>query len=356
MVIGIDITVGMNYVKYDQLGLLVMSSYQGSNATELNIFVDINSIIRPLFGSANYQIKDPLELSSQIINLCAHYRNFFRRMDVVTKFYLVYGLNCPEANNILVKGYNHVFIESYMKRKDVRDMVENNMKALEVLCPYLPGIYFFNVRDNETSAFIHHIIKKLELDNKQKYPLTENLVISKDVLCTQLIPECNVKMLRPKKIQGGDQSFIISHDNFWIAFMSKMNNVKIPNICIPDIFISNILAMTRVPERCMSSIKSIPHAYGIIEKMYTLGYLSNTDKVYNQSSINSVLQIMQVNHNPTELEFRWKAISSKFQAENIIANNPAYNVIRCDDLNDIKSLHSIANREYANCPIDLERL
>ena len=168
----------INYVKYDKLAELVAIHYKGSPATELNVFVDINSIIKPLFGkgeSHTHEVKDQLELSSQIINLCAHYRAFFRKLDVETKFFLVYGLNCPKANTIFVQGYNKDFVQSYTKRQAMRDMVENNMKALEILCPYLPGIYFFNALDQETSAFIEFIVKKLDLNNLDKYPLTENI-------------------------------------------------------------------------------------------------------------------------------------------------------------------------------------
>lgn len=359
MILGLDMLVGTNYVKYDHLSKIVYSAYMGSNANTLNVFIDLNSIIKPLFGSTDgacaYEVKDKLELSSHIINMCAHYRQFFNRIQVDSRFFLVFGLNCPEANNILVSGYNNTFVSSFTKKKEMREMVLNNMKALEILCPYLPDIFYFDARDNEVSAFIEHIIKQMKFDDRKIYPLMENIVISKDVLTLQLVSSCNVKILRPKKSNGADMSFIIDHNTFWISFMSKIRNVKVPAINIPDNIYGNILAMSRVPERCMSSIKSLPQTYGIFEKMFSMGYITG-EQLYTQSTINSILQMLQVSHNPTELEMRWKAISTDFQASYIIGNNPIYKMIKMDNINDVKGLHSIANKEYANCPLDLERL
>lgn len=359
-IFGMDSLIGMNYVKYDQLVSLINTHYKGSNASELNIFIDVNSMIKPLFGSdknvSRYVENDPLELSSAIINLCAHYREFFKRLSVNTKFYIIWGLNNPSVNELYVRTYNGAFMKSVMARVNVLDMVLSNMRALELLCPYIPGVYYFNAHDNETSAFVYHIITKLGLNSVDNYPNMENLVITKDVLALQLISDFkNIKILRPKKQQGVDISFIIDHNCLWDCFIRKVRQCKPPIEQIPVGFISNILAMTRVPERSMSNLKSVPQAYGIIMKLLKIGIL-NHDTIYDQTSLNTILRNVQVDTNGNKSAGRWKCINPKFQAEHVIGKNPLYDNIVCEDLYDIKSLHNIANNEYANCPLDLERL
>lgn len=360
MKLPLEIIVGSNYVKYDKLSELIFQTYAGSNATVLNIFVDLYSIFKPLFSNKDsgitYEKSSDVELSADIINLCAHYRSFFNRQGVETRFYLIFGTNTPETNQLLCPGYNKDFIGAYVSKNEIREMVIKNLELLKVLCESLPGIYFFDIGTNEVSGFIEFLLRKFNLNIKDMNPNMENMVLTKDILPLQLVSSgCTI--LRPKKSKGIDNSFIINHNNFWTAFMVQMRN-NVSNSAMfrqLDIgYFPNILCMTRVPERCMSSIKSIPTAYDILSKGVELGYLQNSD--YSQSTINKVLEILGVNMNYSTLEMRWKAISSKFAADYIIPNNPILANAQLIDIYDPNGVRQICARYYDKSPIDLDRL
>lgn len=361
MKLPLEIVVGSNYVKYDKLSQLIYSTYAGSNAVNLNIFIDLYSILKPLFSSnmdVNYEASSDVELSADIINMCAHYRSFFNHMGVTTRFYLIFGLNTPTENQVLYPGYNTKFMQSYSSKNTIRENVLMNLNLLNILCPSLPGIYFFNIEDKEVSGYIEYIMKLYEFNNKEKYPDTENLIITKDILPLQLVSSgCNI--LRPKKSQGIDNSYIVDHNNFWTTFMVEMRNVVSHSSLYNPIdirYFSNILAMTRVPERCMSSIRSIPAVYNTIAKGIELGYLNQMQQDYSQSTINKVLEILGVNENYTTLEMRWKAISSKFAAQYVLPFNPKLSNVQFKDIQDPDSVRNIVSTYYYKSPIDLDRL
>lgn len=353
----LEIVVGSNYVKYDTLSKLILQAYGGSQADHLNIYIDIYSIIKPMFSSnteIKYDMTSDLELSADLINMCAHYRAFFYRLGVNTKIFLIYGINTPVNNNILCPGYNENFIRSYTAKTKIRNIIESNMNALSVLCKSLPEIYFFNIGDMEVSAYIEYLISQHKLNDKTIYPTTENMVISKDVLSLQLVSSgCTI--LRPKKSKGMDNSFIISHSNFWNSFMVEIRGLKPVTENIDPVFFSSMLAMTRVPERCMSSVKSIPSTYSILCKGIEMGYIQ-TETGFSQSTINKVLEIMGVNCNYTTLEMRWKSISTKFMAQYIIPNSPKIANAELVDIQDPNGVKEIVSRYYEKSPIDLDRL
>lgn len=360
MKLPLEIIVGSNYVKYDKLSELIFQSYNRSNATVLNIFVDLYSVLKPLFSNKDtgvvYEKSSTVELSADIINLCAHYRSFFYKQGVETRFYLIFGTNSPEANQILCPGYNRDFIGAYVAKKEIREMVVKNLDLLKVLCESLPGIYFFDIGTNEVCGFIEFLLRKFNLNDKILNPQMENMIISKDILPLQLVSSgCTI--LRPKKSKGIDSSFIINHNNFWTAFMVQMRNIASHSAVFKQLdvgYFANILAMTRVPERCMSAIKNIPVAYDILSKGVELGYLQNSD--YSQATINKVLEILGVNTNYTTLEMRWKAISSKFAADYIIPNNPVLANVQLVDIHDPNGVRRICSQYYDKSPIDLDRL
>ena len=73
-----------SYVKKAVLTDLVYNTYSNSSiaeATELNIFIDLNSVMHPLYSEHNRILFENItDLSSGIINMCAHYRSFFREL------------------------------------------------------------------------------------------------------------------------------------------------------------------------------------------------------------------------------------------------------------------------------------
>ena len=194
------------YTRHEVLRKLVYETYGNSSiaeATKLNVFVDINSIIHALYSEHNRIVFDNItDISSLIINLCAHYRVFFRNLGVDTRFFLINSLNTCDINCKFIAEYNYNF-----KRKvqvtQTTGIINNNMMLLKILCPYLPAIYYIDTEQQfEVSVIIAHIIEMLNDPNP-------NLIISKDMYPLQLVTKYKwTSYLCPKKYHGEDVIFL----------------------------------------------------------------------------------------------------------------------------------------------------
>jgi len=343
-----------SFIRYNVLSQLISSSYAGSSATEINLFIDLNSVLKQMYAVSNwtYKYSSKYEITATILNMCGHYRSFFRSLGVYTNIYLIYGLNCPTINESYVPGYNSKFMTAYNLKQDTTALIQENLSILNIICQYLPRIYFFDIGTNEVSAMVDYIIGATKAVQRG----LENIVLSKDVLMLQLIPSHNIRVIRPSKTKNGDESFIVDNSNLWDKFCVNYRKGKAPTEYIGSGFIHNILPMTRVPERDMFSSMSIPAAYNILKNGLKMGFLNN-ETIYTQSVINTVLQAMDVKCNPTELEMRYRAINTHYQSTFVLPlEKPEFKRLRLIDLEDIASLKEIITKYFYNVPIDLDKL
>lgn len=343
-----------SFVKYTKLSQLIGYSYAGSTCTNLNIFIDLNSVLKPMYSVDRWSYKSSsgYEIAATVINMCAHYREFFRAIGVSTNIYIIYGLNCPEANNTYVSGYNTKFINSYIKKPDTTALIEKNLAILNLLCQYLPNIYFFDIGNCEVASMIDHLIVTTQAREKG----FENLVISKDVLALELIPEDDVRIIRPIKTKNGDESVVVFNRNLWNAFAVYYRKVKNPETLVSNNFFQNVLAMTAVPERSVYSVISFPKAIHIMDTASKNGFL-DPNKMYTQSTVNTVLAAMDIPCNPAELEMRFRAISVRFQSMYVLPmEHPEFKRLRLVNLDDPNSVKEIVSKYFTNIPIDLDRL
>ena len=344
-----------HFIKYNRLSELIGASYAGSNCTKINLFIDLNSLVKGLYSidAWGYKSVSRYEMTAIILNMCGHYRQFFRNLGVSTNIYLIYGLNCPKSNETYVFGYNNSFVRSFQKKPSVTNLIDDNMAALNIITQYLPNIFFFNVGLCEVSSMIAHILRKSNVVQNG----FENIVISKDILMLQLVPEYNVRVLRPIKTKNGDESIIVDNNNLWQQFYAIYRKLKSPPDSIPTTFISNILAMTNVRERSISTIFTIPKAMKYINIAIASGFLE-PNKFYTQASINTALEIMDVAaYNPVEFDMRYKAISTQFQSMYILPiERPDLVDYQLVNLEDVQGLQMVISKYLYKTPIDLDRL
>ena len=111
---SVDNIIYGSFVKNEVLDRIVYEAFSDTSiasATELNVFIDIYSVLHQAF-SEHYRVEytNYTDITSCLINMCAHYRAFFRRLRVHTKFYLVFSTNTCEINRKFIAGYNETFL------------------------------------------------------------------------------------------------------------------------------------------------------------------------------------------------------------------------------------------------------
>lgn len=347
------------YTKHDVLRNLVYQTYGNSSiaeATKLNIFVDLNSVLHSLYSENNRILFDNItDISAGIINLCAHYRSFFRFIGVDTRFFLINSLNTCDINTKFVAEYNAEF-----KRKtqitNTLGIINNNMSLLKILCPYLPAIYYVESEQNfEVAVIIAHIIETLNDPNP-------NLIISRDYYPIQLVTKYRwTSYLCPCKSRFGtygtteDVSWMLPinekpnfREEFW-KVISRVRNCSYNLIStMSPINYTLYTAMTKVPERNLKPLVQNNRARDLITSLV--------------GSEDVKIQLSQVINNPNfaayplaQIEARYKVLDIDYMLS-IYRNSPEAKQLQFIDLEDVATVNNIAAKYYANNPLELQKL
>ena len=344
-----------SFVKYDILQSLVYETFSNSSiseATELDIYIDLYSVLKPLFSEhSRTRIEDYTELTSEIVNMCAHYRYFFRKLYVATKFYLIWSYNINEINRKFVSGYNDIFYKK-SQVKIFKEFVNNNMDLLEILVPYLPDIFLIRSNKNyESSIIISALINK---NNN-----APSLIITHDTYPMQVtVYNRNTALLYPKKMSGRDESIMIPineksnfRHEFWRLLLDT-NAIKVKEGLMDTISPLNYTLFCALNGMSNRNIKSM---YSIIQSAKLLYYLTKGEdiKILPEHLYNDVEVVNSV---PVSIvESRYNAIDINY-IKPIYLQDPEYLSLKFDNLRDDSAVNHINAKFFANNPIDINKL
>lgn len=344
-----------SFVKHNRLEQIVFNTFSNTSiagATELNVFIDLYSVLKSVFSQHfRTDISDYTAITSGIVNMCSHYRSFFNRLSVHTKFYLIFSYNTCDLNRKFVAEYNNEFLRK-SQIKMYNEMAESNFSLLEVLCPYLPDIFLIkSTRNYEVSVIIANLIETLNDGNP-------NLIISKDLyplqLCT-LYPYTSY--LYPIKKKGGiDDSVMIPisekptfRKEFWrlVSIVRNMNESTMVNLSPLNFTLFS--ALNRFPERNMLPITNIPTAKKIIKNIVGEEDIKiYPSQLYNDMESISTLPVASV-------ESRFKALDIGFMLP-YYKNDPESKCIKFENLRDDGAINAINAKFFSENPLDLNKL
>ena len=344
-------------VRYEKLQSLVYNTFSNTSiasATHLNVFIDLYSVLKQVFSASGRTIiTNYTDLTTGLINMCSHYRFFFRGLGVQTTFYLIFSFNTCEINRKFISDYNKEFLEK-SEIPSFREMTDANLSLLELICPYLPDIHFIkSINNYETSIMISHLINRLN-DGQP------NLIISRDIYPLQLCyMHPYTSYLYPVKFHGEDLSQMISisekpsfRQEFWnlVSTKRKYSESSINKLMtISPVDYTLLSAINRFPERNITSLGNIGTAIDIIYKLVG----SNDIKIYPQQLYEDHVIMSKIP--VTNVEARLNALDISYIYP-YYDNDPESKSIKLENLPDNGQLQTINAKFFANNPIDLNRL
>lgn len=352
-----DSLIYSSYIKYNKLADIINIEFAGSNATEINLYIDLYSVFKAIYNTnKNLAFSHPFAITSDIINMCAHYRNFFKtRYKVYTKIFLVYSTNDGMVYNTkFYPDYHNEYYNNYMTNLDINNLILNNVKMINLLCRYINDIAFVYSK-YETGVVIYDIMQKEYIQNTKNNKVIPDIIISKDLYNMQL---CSVKeniiMIRPKKNKGEDLSFSINGRNMINTYIIERKCSSVYNN-INGQMLSLIMALTRVPERNIKSYKQIPYIIKCINDAINNGYILNE---YN-TDIEYICNILNMKYNlnidPFIVDQRFKAIDI-IQQYGAYQMSPEIKYEKMVNLYDPETVKKINNDYFGNHPLDLNVL
>lgn len=362
----VDQMIGSYYIRYDRLNKIIPAFYKNStmeHATVIDFIIDISSIIRRI-KYTNVKITSEYAMAALIINMCAHYRNYFRYIGVELNIYIV----CSRMDNGSINSFNRKYYPDYQFKFNVKsiqptpdryNIIDRNLDILNTLCDYLPNIYFveFNYSVNWESGVA---IKDLVSSANATRPA---IILTKDRYLYQLItPFCAA--LTPYKQSNTDGSYILGYDlNTSQIMLEGLKQDTPPALFYPNLF-SLFMAMSRVPNR---NIRSLFKTNMVLDKLNTLmreGLVDFSTRFISDDLISYIIDLMtegtKKNKNKLELELscRVKAIDLTCQATAYKTINMGYIIDKRDlkNLYDPETVKHINNRYFADMPLDLNAL
>ena len=350
--ISLENIIYSSYVKLDRLERIVYDTFSNTSiasATNLNVFIDLYSVMKQIFSEHfRTEIKDQTGIISCIINMCGHYRSFFKRLGVHTTFYLIASSNTCEYNERFFAGYNATF-KAKSEIKLFRQIADVNYELMKVLCPYLPDIHFIKSNKNyEVAVIIAYLIEMLN-DGKP------NLIISKDMYPVQL---CTMypytSYLYPFKKKGeGDFSIMIPINEkpsfqyqFW-KMISDWHKFDINHVL--DIHPSNISllwALNRFPPRDISTFQNIQTAKKIILDLSGNNGKVTPEMMQYDTKYNNIYFMTQSRYNALDVSFMLMYYKQDPESKQILLTN----------LRDDAKVNEINAKFLSENPIDLSRL
>lgn len=353
--VPVEYLIARYFVKYQRLNALIPFAFHKSTAKVVNLYVDMYGLYKTIF-SRTYRtdISDYTAFTSTLINLCSHYRSYFKGIGVYTNIWIISSYNVPELSCRFVANYNKTF-QDKLKNTSVKEMVELNSQLLEILCPYLPNIYFIKTSFESTVA-MNFIIKK-EIASGNTNP---NIILSSDIYPLQLCTEFdNTVLLRPVKFKGEDCSSITTPKNdlrfnksFWWVIQEARGNLASDANSItvsPRNFVI-LQALNRFPERNFQNLISVSVANRLIENVAgTEPIKVSIDMLYDANpELNTRVP-------KTQIESRYKTLDVEYQSY-LFDESIESKVLHYENLNDPNAVQLINSQYFDKNPIDLFRL
>ena len=351
--VPIEALIASSYVRYDTLGPLISNAFRGSTATEVNMYIDLYSIMKSLYGDGYVvDIKDDKSFTASIINMCAHYREWFRfNLGVYVKIFIIHSFNCPEINNKFVCNYNSSMKRKVEINKSMTDFINYNSELLETLCPYLPDIHYIKT-DFESAVVTSFIIDKEVASGN----INPNIILTKDLYNIQLLLHPSTVILRSRKFKGEDSSFLVgplgtpqSIVDFWNFYGSK-DNLKNDCIYINPMNVSLLMAINKLECRGLPAIINVNTAKkAILKAVGTEGIPCSVESllIANPGIEEKISRVI--------LESRFKSIDLQFQKSIFVTSTEAM-LLKYKNLNDPTAVKAINDKYFTLSPIHLDRL
>lgn len=359
------------FISYDRLyGLVKHLIYNINQCRWVDLYIDMNSILSQIFIK-KYKIFDYNGITSSIINLAIHYKEFFReRFRINARVFIIYSNNFPSSPRKILSEYNYRNYLSYINNGELVSLINHNCELLDLLCKYLDGIYFIKDEDQETAVIIKEIISNQNEykhnainQNINDFSLYPNIIITKDLYDYQLVAiDSYTFILRPRKVDGEDKSWCVSKTNLLKAIKkelgSNINNIPENYNIINTGLLSVFFSLAGLKSRNIKSIHTYNKTVEILISAINNNIILNQYNSDIEYCINSLSQLStKISENKTN-------IINRFNAIDIVKNHGLYkntsNAINIKssiiDLVSPMSIREINEQFFSMNPIDINKL
>ena len=184
---------------------------------DVNIIVDLKEIFRKFFRpnimTDGFQGRDVIEeVTSDIINVIGHYRNYLYKKGKYSTFYFLYSKSECDIMKTKHPGYKKNYYQKYFQGEDELEkqkaiVIRKAAEALDKIINHIPNANFV-----DTSAFDEYTVANFLINKTKSNEI--NLILSNDELMAQLISKntfmLNIKGLTTKLLDESNAVSVIA--------------------------------------------------------------------------------------------------------------------------------------------------
>lgn len=360
MIRTVEQTIMSYAIKYAKLSELISDEFSNSeysNSDKINIFIDITKICRSISqDNALGYTEDSFAICAGFLNLCAHYKSFFRTgYNVSTKIFLVYSDKTFYFNNKQIQDYMYYG----SKVPDIK-VVQDNLDLLSIITKYIPNVYFVRTPYEICSVMQMVLTNDIVILSHSPNMKVPNIFITKDPYNWQMINLKDFTILCPVKYKGEDRSYSINKNNIYRSYF-HIRNCGEPKLQydLNSGLYGLLLALTRVPERNIHSLTSIPKGIKIIcnaiNKLYIPnGYFTPIPDGFNMTLFDDIAKGSSISG--YELRARLVAIDIVSQYKYFVFNPTKSYSDDLVDMYDPEGIEEIDNKYFQKSKVDFGTL
>lgn len=258
-------------------------AYIPEDVVEINMFINLEPILAKFYQDDINKMANSLDqddrylLSSELLNICAHYRNFFySRMNKYTTFFCYWGSDRARYNCNLFEGFRKRHYSRVARDSttfmNLNKLVKDNMEIAQLFSEYLPNIYFIDTQSFDPSALPYYVISA----NETPIGLF-NLVLSKKPLDYQLVSLERTYLL----VADGENSYCIKPSNVYRNILKKTKQKT--NSLIHEAFIPLIYSISGLDTLNIKGVSGygLSRTISSLEKMINSGQVENNELFAN---------------------------------------------------------------------------
>lgn len=204
------------YIKYTKMQELVNVSFANANNTkDIDIYVDVYDMLRPIYDFPIYTDKRYVIVSA-VINLVAHIRRYFARYHHMgTRIFLVYADDTTNNHKQFCPEFGDDSFKITMNYPANNQLITSQLELVRILAAYINDVYFVRKKT---------MFPMFTYDNIARFPDKPALVFSRNQYAYQIPAICkNAVLFRPKKHMGEDLSQSVFGDNVLYQYFSNKN-------------------------------------------------------------------------------------------------------------------------------------
>lgn len=339
------------FIKYDKLDQLIRKQILEYKDNELIVFIDMYTMVLPLFRST-YNFRNELDITSCVINMAIHYRNYFKRYGKYAHIFIIYSPTMGRSNIKYIPSYNYRNINTMLNNKAIYDAVNNNTNLIGLITPYIDDIYF-KLGSSEVSVIAYDLISQLYARGFQK----KVVMVSASHIAFQLINAIpDILFIYKKRNKNNDDlSVVVTPENAIHLAVMESKNHDISNLgSLPSTWLAPFFTLCGLPQRSIKMMFRYNKAIEILSKLENAYSTITPDSLFR-----AISEDEDIKKDPRLLEnimFRYKCIDLIFQLAEYRTLPESRERSFMRQVSDYGQLITINNEYLKNNPINLQLL